>query len=387
MEFHLMTQHVTVLGSGKIGELVATLLADAGDYHVVLADIDEDRLQALRIPWTDGRLETVVVDAHDREALVHHFRERRIQAVVSCLPYYLNVEVASAARGAHIHYFDLTEDVEVTRNVRRLASESDRAFVPQCGLAPGFISIVAHHLMRRFETLDVAKLRVGALPQYPNNALKYALTWSSDGVINEYGNLCEGIVDGQLQTLQPLEGLETIELRGRRYEAFNTSGGLGSLADTYKGRVRELTYKTIRYPGHCELIRFLMNDLRLNDDRQTLKRILEKAVPRTEQDVVLVYVSARGNRDGGFYEDTYVQAIYPDEIAHRRWSAIQITTAVGVTAVLDLVLSHPERYRGFVRQEDIELDTFLANRFGRRYRPDPRSWSFETEVERDPRRT
>ncbi len=372
-----MTKRVAVLGSGKIGELVATLFVDAGDYRVVLADKDEGRLRALALPWSSGRLEARALDAGDRSALSGLFRDEHIDAVVSCLPYYLNVEVATAAREAAVHYFDLTEDVEVTRAVRRLAEDAQTAFVPQCGLAPGFISIVANHLMRRFETLDEAKLRVGALPQYPSNELKYALTWSSDGVINEYGNLCEGIVDGRLQSLQPLEGLESIELRGRRYEAFNTSGGLGSLADTYGGRIRHLTYKTIRYPGHCTLVRFLMNDLRLNDDRPNLKRILENAVPRTEQDVVLVYVSARGTRQSGFYEDTYVQAVYPDEIAGRRWSAIQITTAAGITAVVDLVLTRPDRYRGFLRQEDIDLETFLGNRFGRRYRPDPRAWTFE----------
>ncbi len=375
-----MSKRVAVLGSGKIGELVATMLVDAGDYHVVLADVDEGRLRTLALPWATKRIETAGLDARDRAATARLFRERRLEAAVSCLPYYLNVEVATAARETGLHYFDLTEDVEVTRAVRRLATEAGQAqaFVPQCGLAPGFISIAANHLMRRFETLDEAKLRVGALPQYPSNELKYALTWSSDGVINEYGNLCEGIIDGRLQSLQPLEGLESIELRGRRYEAFNTSGGLGSLADTYQGRIRHLTYKTIRYPGHCTLVRFLMNDLRLNDDRPTLKRILENAVPRTEQDVVLVYAGVRGTRQGGFYEDTYVQAVYPDEIAGRRWAAIQITTAAGVTTVLDLVLSHPGRYHGFVRQEDIDLETFLANRFGRRYRPDARAWTFET---------
>jgi len=376
-----MSQRVAVLGSGKIGELVATMLADAGDYHIVLADADEARLRALPLPWATKRIEAVGLDAQNRAATANLFREKRVGAVVSCLPYYLNVEVATAAREAGIHYFDLTEDVEVTRAVRRLASEAGPAFVPQCGLAPGFISIAANHLMRRFETLEEAKLRVGALPQYPNNELKYALTWSSDGVINEYGNLCEGIVDGRLQPLQPLEGLESIELRGRRYEAFNTSGGLGSLADTYQGRIRHLTYKTIRYPGHCALVRFLMNDLRLNEDRPTLKRILENAVPRTEQDVVLVYVSVRGRRQGGFYEDTYVQAVYPAEIAGRRWAAIQITTASGVAAVLDLVLSRPDRYHGFVRQEDIDLETFLGNRFARCYRPDAGAWSFEKSAE------
>ena len=134
-------------------------------------------------------------------------------------------------------------------------------------------------------------MRVGALPTNISNALQYSLTWSTDGLINEYGNPCDAIENGKAVRLLPLEGLEEIKIDGLTYEAFNTSGGIGSLADTYHGKVKHFSYKTIRYPGHCEKIKFLMNDLKLNDDRDTLKRIFEHAIPKTFQDVVLVYVS------------------------------------------------------------------------------------------------
>jgi len=110
-----------------------------------------------------------------------------------------------------------------------------------------------------------------------------------------------------------------------------------------------------------------MNDLKLNHDRATLKRILENAVPQTLQDVVIVYVAVTGSQDGELREENYVSKIYPQVIAGRLWSAIQVTTAAGVTAVVDLVLSHPGRYRGFVRQEDFKLVDVLDNRFGRHY--------------------
>jgi saccharopine dehydrogenase-like NADP-dependent oxidoreductase len=236
------------------------------------------------------------------------------------------------------------------------------AFMPQCGLAPGFISIVTHDLMTHFETLDHVKMRVGALPVHPSNALKYSLTWSTDGLINEYGNLCYGIEEGRKIPLQPLEGYETIELDGLLYEAFNTSGGLGTLADSSVGRVKTMNYKTLRYPGHCDKIQLLMKDLRLNEDRKTLKRVLEHAIPQTLQDVVLIYASVTGTKQGNFFEESYVKKVYPQCIKGKLWSAIQVTTASSVCGVMDLVLRAPRR--GFVTQESILLHDFLANDFG-----------------------
>src|SRR5690606_32606933 len=159
---------------------------------------------------------------------------------------------------------------------------------------------------------------------------------------NEYGNPCEAISDGRRIEVPPLEGLEEIEIDGTAYEAFNTSGGLGSLAETYGDRVQTMDYKTMRYPGHCAQMRLLMNDLKLNQDRGTLKRILENAVPQTLQDVVIIYVAVTGKQEGELREENYVKKIYPHLIANRLWSAIQVTTASGICAVVDLVLNNPD---------------------------------------------
>ena len=155
---------------------------------------------------------------------------------------------------------------------------------------------------------------------------------------------------------------------GLLYEAFNTSGGLGTLADTYAGKVRTMNYKTLRYPGHCEKIHLLMNDLKLNEDRETLKRILERAIPQTLQDVVLIYTSVMGMREGALFEENYVKKIYPQCIKGKLWSAIQVTTASSLCAVADLVLAAPKQYRGFVTQESFPLQDVLKNRFGACYR-------------------
>jgi saccharopine dehydrogenase-like NADP-dependent oxidoreductase len=357
-------QTVLILGCGKIGSLISCLLSSSNDYCVYIADIDLKQLQSTIDNYSLQNTTAVEMDASDEKQLLDLMSKTKFNAVISSLPYFCNDVVANTAAKTNTAYFDLTEDVEVTNHVKAISNDRDTPFVPQCGLAPGFISIAAESLIKNFDSLDSVKMRVGALPVNPNNALKYSLTWSTDGLINEYGNICYGIENKKITTLQPLEGYETITVDGLIYEAFNTSGGLGTLADTYKYKITTMNYKTIRYPGHCDQIKLLMNDLKLNDDRDTLKRILEKAVPKTKQDVVLIYVSVIGYKKEVLIEENYVQKVYPKEINGVVWSAIQITTAAGICSVVDIVLHDINSYKGFVTQERFLLDDILKNRFG-----------------------
>jgi saccharopine dehydrogenase-like NADP-dependent oxidoreductase len=361
---------VLVIGAGKIGSLIAFLLARSQAYSVHLADIHETN--PYRRYFTDmAPVHYAKLDANDGNAVSAYLKKHAITAVISSLPYYCNVLIATVAASAHVPYFDLTEDVETTKAVEKLAEETASVFVPQCGLAPGFISIVANDLMQHFPRLDTVKMRVGALPTNISNALQYSLTWSTDGLINEYGNPCQAIENGELIKLLPLEGLEQIKIDGLTYEAFNTSGGIGSLAQTYFNKLKHLSYKTIRYPGHCAKIKFLMNDLKLNEDRATLKRIFEHAIPITHQDVVLVYVSVSGTQEDQFVEENYVKKFYPKKIGGHRWSAIQLTTASGVCTAVDLVLNDPKKYHGLVLQEQFTMDELMNNAFGKYYHDSP----------------
>jgi saccharopine dehydrogenase-like NADP-dependent oxidoreductase len=283
--------------------------------------------------------------------------------VVNALPYHLATLAATAAREAGVHYFDLTEDVAATRTIQQLADGARTAFMPQCGLAPGFIGIVAHHLAQGFDTLHELKMRVGALPAFPTNALKYNLTWSVDGLINEYCHPCEAIRDGQRLEVLALEGLEHFSLDGTEYEAFNTSGGLGTLCETLAGRVRSLDYKSVRYPGHRDLMKLLLEELQLKAEPETLKTILRRAVPSTMQDVVLVFVTVSGVRRGQLVQEVFARKIFADRDAAAPLSAIQITTAAGVCAAVDLFREGRLPQRGFIRQEQVRL----ANRFGSAY--------------------
>lgn len=359
--------NVMVTGAGKIGSLIACLLTDSKEYQVHLADLDFNGTDVQRLLDSMPQIQKVNLNVSHQDEIVSYIKKHQIVAVISSLPYFLNTHVAKAARAANAHYFDLTEDTAVTAAVKKIATGAETAFVPQCGLAPGFISIVANSLMQEFDSCHHAKLRVGALPQRANNALHYALTWSTDGVINEYGNPCYAIDHEKVSVHEPLEGLEHIQLDGCEYEAFNTSGGLGSLSDLYLGKIQSLNYKTIRYPGHCEKMRFLMNDLQLNNDRATLKHILEKAIPKTYQDMVLIYVTVQGMQRGELCEKSYYKKIYPKEIHGLDWSAIQVSTASGVCAVVDLVLGQVNEFHGFILQENFNLADVLNNRFGHYY--------------------
>ncbi|WP_133130524.1 saccharopine dehydrogenase family protein [Legionella yabuuchiae] len=359
--------HVMITGAGKIGSLIACLLAESKDYEVHLADLEFESPDAKRLLEVMPEIKTVALDVTDETSVEAYLIKHNIIAVISSLPFFLNLHVARAAKAAKANYFDLTEDTAVTSAIKAIATNANTAFVPQCGLAPGFISIAANSIMQGFDECHHAKLRVGALPQRSNNALHYSLTWSTEGLINEYGNPCYGIKEGKAAVLTPLEELEVIQIDGAQYEAFNTSGGIGSLAELYAGKVKSLDYKTMRYPGHCEKMRFLMNDLQLNSDRQSLKRILERAIPKTYQDLVIVYVAVDGIKNGEFSEYSYEKKIYPATIRGLVWSAIQVSTASGVCAVVDLVLGQTNEYHGLVLQERFGLDKLLANRFGKYY--------------------
>jgi saccharopine dehydrogenase-like NADP-dependent oxidoreductase len=354
-------RRVLVLGAGKIGVTVAEMLAACSDdYRVTLSDSDADGLAA-RGP---AGVRTTPLDVDDPFALGSVMSDHDV--VVAALPYFLDYRVAEAARGARVHYFDLTEDVATARRIRSLADGADTVFVPQCGLAPGFVAIAAMALAERFdEVLDV-RLRVGALPQYPDNALKYNLTWSTDGLINEYCNPCEAIVDGRAMEVLPLEGLEEFSLDGVHYEAFSTSGGIGTLCETLAGKVANLDYKTVRYPGHRDRIRMLARDLKLCQRRDIFRDVIEHAVPVTRQDVVLVFVTVIGRRKGLLTQESYAKKIYGDGFEGGR-SAIQKTTAAGICAMVDLHRDGKLPAKGFVRQEDIKLADVVANRFGAVY--------------------
>ena len=352
---------ICIIGGGKIGQTIAAFLAESANYSVTVADQNLEALKVIDQP----NVAITQVDAADADAVAKVLNG--FDAVISAAPFFLTPTIAEGAKRAGAHYFDLTEDVASTNFVRDLAKDADTVFMPQCGLAPGFVGIAGAHLAAEFDSIDSLSLRVGALPLYPTNALKYNLTWSTDGLINEYCNPCDALVDGELVKTAPLENLETLSVDGVDYECFNTSGGLGSLAEKLQGKARNVSYRTIRYPGHRAIIKMLLDDLGLINRRDLLKDIFETALPRTDQDVVLVYCTATGLINGELRERSLINKTVARKINGTHWGAIQITTAAGVTGVVDMVRRGMLAKSGFIAQEEVKQPDFLNTEFGQLY--------------------
>lgn len=351
-------EKIAVLGLGKVGHLAAELLHGAG-FKVTAID-------ARAVKSTDFAVESVNVA--DPSAL------RRVlvgqEAVLSCLPYALNKGVSTLAHELGLHYFDLTEDVPTTQHIRALSASSRGLMAPQCGLAPGFIGIVGAHLAAGMERVRSIRLRVGALPQNPTGLLGYAFNWSPEGVVNEYLNDCEVIEEGVRKMVSAMEWIETIYVDGVQLEAFTTSGGLGTMCETFAGRVENLDYKTMRYPGHVQLMNFFFHELLMREKRELAGQILSNAKPPVDADVVYVHASAEGWVDDRLQRKEFVRGYYPIEVGGRSRTAIAWTTSASVVAVIEMVRNGSLPSRGFLKQEEISLDAFLATRTGSLYRSD-----------------
>ena len=351
------TRTVAVVGAGKIGELITALLSQ--HYDVTVYDMDLKRAKIV----AGKNAKAVRVDARNEASLTRHLKGKTL--VINACPYFMNLPVVRAAYKAHASYIDLSEDVESGKVIEDLAQRNGNFYVPRCGVAPGFIQIIAGHMIRPYDKVERVSLRVGALPENPTNALKYNLTWSTDGLINEYGNPGEGIENGKIAEMHPLEGYERLIIDGTDFEAFNTSGGLGTLARSMQKKVRNLDYKTLRYLGHRDLMKFLLFDLKLNEYRAILKQVLESAVPTTAQDLVVVLCCVEGKRNGILTQQTYTKTVRHGDLAGRHWSAIQLITASSAASVADLVLTNRLPHKGYVRQEEIDFGDFCSTPYGK----------------------
>ena len=335
-----MKAKIGIVGSGNIGWALKQLLND--DYDIKQGDI------------TDGFAASDITQV--KEFL------QGVDAVISAGPFALNKNIAQVAAEESIGYFDLTEDVDTTDFIKSLKSES--ILMPQCGLAPGAINICAASMMEEFDEVKEVLMRVGALPRFTTNEMSYYLSWSTNGLINEYCNEADAIYEGKPVKVMPLEGSEKLVIEGESFEAFNTSGGCATMCETYANKVENLTYKTIRYPGHLNHMRFLFNDLHLKKNKDILEKLFDKEVPRTKNDVIIFFVKVIGLIDGVLQEKTYLRKIYGNE----KFSAIQLTTASGACSALKMHLDGKISSKGFIRQESLSWNDFTDNKFGNVYK-------------------
>ncbi len=268
----------------------------------------------------------------------------------------MNEKIIKAAYDAQIDYFDLTEDVESRHYLENLLNieKTKSKFFMHCGLAPGVVSIIAGNLSRKFREVKSIKIRVGALPQDSTNEFGYNVNWSIDGLINECQKPCECIIDGKLYNNIPsLTGKETVFIGGKQFEAFYTSGGIGTLTETYN-KATSINYKTLRYPGHLEKFKLYYDSKML----EALKLRLQDECPYNSNDVVYYLVSVVGIDNKGLKsEKIYSNVVYPKY----GYTAIQTTTAGSLCGVFNMYSSGEfDNKTGLIKQEEIDFDKFLS---------------------------
>ena len=299
---------VLVLGSGQMGKGAAYDLAKQDSVEqIVLADIDLKCAEALAKEVGDKAV-AKTIDAKNRDQLVKVFGE--VDSVISAVSYTMNVLHTEVAIETGTHMCDLGGGwtvVEKQLEMNEQARDAGVTVVPDCGLAPGMVSVLAREGIEYLDRVESVKIRVGGLQQEPRPPLNYALIFSVEGLINEYIEPCVALREGKITIEDPLVGFEEITFPEPfgKLEAFNTSGGTSTLPHTYEGKVNELDYKTIRYPGHghkmwCIMKLGLMDGEELNIDgkkiapRRVFETLLEKNLPPSGKDVTLIRVMVEG---------------------------------------------------------------------------------------------
>jgi lysine 6-dehydrogenase len=303
---------IAILGSGQMGRVAAYFFLNHpdGPFHVRLADRDEKSVKEAAAWLGSDRLETMIADAASEIELGMAIEGTTV--CISCLPYFMNPRIARAVMRSRISMVDLGGNPQVTDVILSQDPDARRrsiSMVPDAGLAPGLVSVIAWDLVHRFKTCDEVHIRVGGLPQKPEGPLKYAQFFSIHGLLNEYLEDARELRDGkpaQVPCPSELEELQVDDLG--TFEAFTTSGGTSTLPRTLLGKVQRLDYKTIRYPGHHAALKLLI-DLGLAASqafpfggvevtpRDMLTRVLEVTLPKGVPDIVLIRVTATG--DGG----------------------------------------------------------------------------------------
>ncbi len=331
----------------KIVVLGAGLMGRAALYDVTMAEgvevsgvFDIDNRLATEIASKYGNENTISgqLDVSDENAVFRILQD--FDAVISCVTYKYNPIITKAAIRAKCHMVDLGGNNDTVNSQLEMDAEAKEAgviIVPDCGLAPGMVSVLTADGMAKLDTVDSVKIRVGGLPQSPRPPLNYQMVFSAEGLINEYWEPCVILENGQKKTVNPMSAIEELSFDGiGDLEAFYTSGGTSTLPDTYENKLDFLDYKTIRYPGHCMMFKPMLEiglasrqTIDVNgqqvEPRSLLKAVLDKNLTSTNLDMVLVRVTVEGKKDGADKKIVY-------EIIDRQASKDSLTAMMRTTA-------------------------------------------------------
>ncbi|WP_332681656.1 saccharopine dehydrogenase family protein [Bosea sp. (in: a-proteobacteria)] len=357
---------VVIVGGGRVGSALALLLKQTAEFEVVVVDPTEParrRMEELGLPLAE-------VDPGNAAQIDRLLAEA--QAVVAALPSSATPTVAAAARRNGVHYLDLSDDTAGLEAVRHEARAAAGCFIPQCGISPGLVSQLVLDLVSRVGGAPEVDVRIGTLPRQPGNRFGYGLTWDVDALLREYTQPSTALVAGRRTSLAALSELEQLRLGERDYEVFISGNIPASLCARLEGRVERLTSRTIRYPGHLDYMRFLLDDLKLRGRVDLLRNLFLNALPEIVDDRLLISVTATSSARGSTVEERFTREVVSAPIGGRNVSAMRRTAAAHVAAVLDLLRCGVIGEAGLCLQEDIPFSELSQNRF--------LSWFFESGV-------
>ncbi len=353
---------VLILGAGRQGRSAAyDFLRKGNSYAITVADAMIEALEAAREQLSLEEGQTTQVDLQDEEAVRDLLRGA--DGAVFAADYALNERLTrwAIAEGCHAVDFGGNHDVvDRQHELHETAQQAGVAIVPDTGLTPGLAGILVAGGIGKLDEAHSAGIRVGGLPQEPKPPLDYSLLFSVRGLTNEYLEPSVVIEDGAVTTKPSMTGLELLDIEGREYEAFYTSGGVSTLPQTFGDKLKKLDCKTLRYPGHARLIRFAF-DIGFRSEevvsvkgrdivpREVFEAMLEQSLPHDEPDITVMRVTVVGKKDGRITRAVYSMIDYFDE--ETGFTSMQRCTAWPGTIILHMLLDERLTQRGVLYQE------------------------------------
>lgn len=366
--------NILIAGSGGIGKAAGLILAcqQSFDCNIILGDRYDEAAQATAKFVNDNS------ESNDAsgfvlpsEGMSDVFKNQLEKAdiILDCLPGSQAPRLAQYAHDNNCHYANLTEYVKETDEVTKIAKNSNKGFILQTGLAPGYINVIAHHLFKKFtdihqvEKVDNIDMKVGALSRHARHPHYYAFTWSPIGVATEYIKDALVVENYETSSIPSLSRTEGLIIEGIQYEDDFTSGGAADLPVALAGKVKNLNYKTIRFPGHYEWARKVIKETPAGQDKIThLNDVMINEIPSVQEDVVIVFVSVKGKDNKGVLRAMEKSIhVYPSKVGKHTLRAIQTTTAAPLCEAAVMLLSG--QYQGPVFQSQINTKSFLNGQF------------------------
>ncbi len=357
---------ITVLGAGMMGRAVAFDLEKYSNFSkITVADKDEQTLQSAKIFLKDKKIDYELINVNDSKNVKKHFQHADI--VISAVPYKFNYDMTKIAIETNTHFLDLggnNDIVNKQRNLSEKAKKNDVTIIPDCGLAPGMASVIARDIVDQMDSVDFLKMRVGGLPIDPKPPLNYQIVFSPYGLINEYIEDAIVLDHGKIIEKKSMTEIETITFPEPfgDMEAFLTSGGCSTLPFSYKEKIRYLDYKTIRYQGHCEKFKTLLDlgfaneeKIQVGDQqvspRDLLASLLLEKLPINGKDVVLVKLLSKGVKEGKNLSFDYTIIDYYDE--ENDITSMMRTTAYPISITAQMIESKTINKRGAFCSEEV----------------------------------